>query len=63
MLDPKQDRGSQIHQMLMACFDYTERLSDWEKEFVASLHDQYERKGDLSNLQVEHLEKIYYKLP
>jgi hypothetical protein len=62
-LDPKQDRGEAITQMLDCCSDYAVQLTDWERNFVGSVQDQFERLGSLSEKQVETLEKIYVKLP
>ncbi len=63
MLDPNQNRDDQIHQMLECCLENEERLNDWERKFLDSITDQYDRNGDLSDLQIETLEKIYVKMP
>ncbi len=36
-------------------------ISEWEKDFIFSVNEQFQRKGDLSNKQCEILEKIYDK--
>lgn len=37
----------------------TKDLTKWENDFINSIYDQFERKGDLSDKQFEILEKIY----
>lgn len=39
----------------------SKELSDWEKQFVESVSDQFTRSGSLSDRQIEILEKIYWK--
>jgi hypothetical protein len=34
-------------------------LSTWEMEFVASVKEQFERRGTLSDKQIDVLERIY----
>lgn len=36
-----------------------EDLSEWEDDFVSSVRQQFENKGDLSDKQFEILERIY----
>lgn len=62
-LDPNQDRDQQISQMLDCCQDYVNQLSKWEKDFIVSIQDQFDSQGDLTQPQVDVLEKIYVKLP
>ena len=57
------DRQQQISYMLNHCADFTERLTEWERQFLESVTDQFEQRGDLSNKQVEVVEKIYCRLP
>ena len=57
------DRKAQIAYMLEHCADFTERLSEWEGDFVDSVTEQFTARGDLSDKQVEVLERIYCKLP
>lgn len=35
------------------------RLTDWEREFVESVTDQFERRGSLTDKQVDVIERIY----
>jgi len=37
----------------------SETLTEWECEFVDSVFQQYEKKGSLSQKQIDILEKIY----
>jgi len=34
-------------------------LSNWEEGFLSSVSDQFQRRGELSERQVETLKKIY----
>ena len=53
-LDPKR-----VGEVIEACVDYLDRLTDWEQGFITSIADQWERKCWLSEAQLERLEKIY----
>jgi len=44
---------------LEACEEYAERLTKWEQDFVESLREQWDRRGSLSERQLEILERIY----
>jgi len=57
------DREKQIEQMLGACEDFTERLTDWERSFIESIREQFDGGGSLSERQTEVLERIYCKVP
>jgi len=37
----------------------SEKLTDWETDFINSLTEQFEQKGTLSKRQVKVLERIY----
>ena len=37
----------------------SDRLSEWEEEFVASIKEQLQKKGSISYKQAEILERIY----
>lgn len=39
----------------------TKELTEWEHNFIESIYDQFERKGNLSDKQCEILERIYDK--
>lgn len=47
---------------LEAVEDMQDSLNDWEKDFVASISEQFYDKGDLSPKQYDRLEEIYRKL-
>jgi len=38
---------------------FFERLNSWERSFITSVRLQFERKGSLSELQLEKLEQVY----
>lgn len=48
-----------IEDWLAAIEEDQDRLTKWEADFVESLRDQWERRGSLSERQVEILERIY----
>jgi|CXWL01.1.fsa_nt_gi hypothetical protein len=39
-----------------------DQLTNWENNFLDSVRDQFEKKGQLSGKQFEVLERIYLKL-
>ena len=53
-LDPER-----IGEVIEACSDNTDRLTDWEVWFVESVSDQWDRRHWLSDKQKEILERIY----
>jgi multimeric flavodoxin WrbA len=55
------DRPAQIKHLLDTLSGYLKQLTDWEKEFHASVKEQFRRKGDLSVKQMNRLEEIYTK--
>ena len=46
--------------MILKHLDF-DLLTDWEEGFVISVEEQFKRKGNLSELQEEHLEEIWRK--
>jgi hypothetical protein len=48
-----------LHQKWIEECLLSDRLSEWENEFVTSVKYQLERKGTLSIKQAEILERIY----
>jgi uncharacterized membrane-anchored protein len=46
------------HEWIDQCLE-CDRLTEWEEEFVTSVKEQLEKKGSLSEKQVEILERIY----
>ena len=62
MTQQKFDR-TQLEYMLDHIEDYTERLTEWEKQFVGSVLEQLEQHGTLSEKQQEIVERVYVKLP
>ena len=39
------------------------RITEWERNFIESISEQFDNHGDVSDKQVEILERIYCKLP
>lgn len=48
-----------IKQWLEACEDNSERLNPWETNFIESMRGRIDRDWQLTDLQVQTLEKIY----
>jgi hypothetical protein len=48
-----------IKEMVDAIDDRGLGLSDWEKQFIASVKGHFKMKGYLSPKQIAHIEKIY----
>ncbi len=40
----------------------SDRFTNWECNFISSIKDQFETKGNLTDIQCEKLEQIYNKL-
>ena len=58
-LDP-----SRLGEVIEACTENTDRLTDWERQFIESVSDQWDRRHSLSDKQREILERIYVeKIP
>jgi len=54
---------NRIDEVYDAIEDNLEKLDKWEQKFITSTKDQWERNHKLSDGQLEHLEKIYLKMP
>ncbi len=56
-----------IEDWLQACEEYIDvdgsRCTNWEKEFIGSVRDTFDRVGSISPGQEECLENIYTKIP
>lgn len=49
-------------QLIADCEARETKLSEWEAGFVQSIREQFNRKGSLSEKQLETLEKIWEKV-
>lgn len=54
-------RSTVIKRMLETVNKNMQYLTEWEQDFIYSVYDQFEKKGDLSLKQTEILERIYDK--
>jgi len=54
--------SEQIETQLSVCEDEIEELTDWEKSFIISIRDQFDRVNHLSQKQLDVLKKIYDKV-
>jgi len=60
-LDPK--RLQEVFDAIDEVIEDNENFTEWEREqFYPSVKSQYQRKGKLSDDQMEHLERIYLKV-
>lgn len=50
---------TRIAEVIEACVENIDRLSKWERGFIQSISDQYDRKRWLSEAQEDILERIY----
>ena len=48
-----------IEDWIIRVIDEGLNLSQWEKDFVDSIQDQFDRSGHLSEKQIDILERIY----
>jgi DNA-binding MarR family transcriptional regulator len=56
--------SDRIGEVIDACAENLDRLSVWERNFIESIADQYDRRHSLSDRQREILERIYVeKIP
>jgi len=59
--DPE-ERRKMIVYMLGACNNEDYNLTEWERNFITSINEQFCDRGTLSDRQCEILEKIYDKI-
>ena len=53
------DQLYKVHQSWIESCEMSDRLSEWEEQFVESVKGQLEKKGSISYAQAEILERIY----
>lgn len=51
-----------IKQLIQDCIDRESKLSDWERNFIDSISNQFIKTGGLSDKQAELLDKIWEKV-
>lgn len=49
-------------QLITDCETRSEKLSEWEASFIQSIREQFDRRGSLSDRQLEILDKIWEKV-
>lgn len=54
--------NDEILEMIQDCENREDQMSEWERDFVQSLSEQFSRKGSISPRQEEILDKIWGKL-
>jgi len=52
----------EIETLIEDCLNRYARMNDWEKEFIPSIRDQYEKRGKLTALQEEKLNDIWERV-
>jgi hypothetical protein len=55
-------RKQMIELMLSVLTNPNIELTNWESDFIVSIDNQFENRGNLSDRQCEILEKIYDKV-
>ena len=53
------DKKTLIETMLNALETPSRELTKWEENFLESIADQYQKRGSLSDRQIEILDRIY----
>lgn len=56
------DEARQISTYLEVCSMETEKMSEWEQQFIESISESFEEYGDLTPKQIATLKKIYDKV-
>ena len=54
-----EDRKAILRDWIKRCLHESGGLSDWERNFLESIDDQFSHTGQLSRRQEEILERIY----
>lgn len=54
--------NDEILEMIQDCENREDQMSEWERDFIQSLSEQFSRKGSISPRQEEILDKIWDKL-
>ena len=54
-----QERWTFIDHMIVTLQNPSDDLTEWEENFYSSIKIQFQKKGDLSNKQIDILERIY----
>jgi hypothetical protein len=52
----------EIEILIEDCLNRYGRMNDWEKDFMASVRDQYEKRRKLTALQEEKLNDIWERV-
>lgn len=55
------DEAYQLHYHWIEVCQASDRLTEWESDFIDSIFDQLQRKGELTPKQAQTLERIYAK--
>lgn len=53
---------SEVLEQIGDCENRSEKLSDWELQFIDSISQQLSKTGSLSSKQLETLDKIWEKV-
>jgi len=53
------DKAYKMYQEWIEQCQLSDRLTQWEEDFVESIKKQLEKKGSISHAQAEILERIY----
>ena len=58
----KENWTEEYRQMIYDCEDRESKLSEWETNFIDSIHDQLRNKNSLTPKQIETLDNIWEKV-
>jgi cytochrome oxidase assembly protein ShyY1 len=51
-----------IGQMIQDCHSWQMKMNEWESNFIASIDEQYGKRGFLTPAQMDKLENIWQKV-
>ena len=62
MIPSDQPLRSQMIKRMLSVLEDTTKLTKWESDFITSVSEQFELKGNLSQKQCEIIERLYDNL-
>lgn len=61
-MPPTPSEAKQIFTYLDVCSSETEKMNEWEQQFIEDISEKFTEYGDLTPKQLETLKKIYDKV-
>lgn len=62
MLKDKDVRMDDAGEMIQDCQNWQMKMNEWESNFIASIDEQYGKRGFLTPAQMDKLENIWQKV-